>query len=237
MGGRQVFFPDPFPTFMREIEAGAVTNLFGEPGAGKTNLCLLAMLHCVESGGTVTYIDTEGGFSFDRLEQLKPDYRGLLPRINLLEPKDFREQGTILRELKKTDLVVVDSLSSLYRLEFSGDAKPSPDNHHRFASNGVLEANRELSKQLSVLSLFARQHKVPVLVTNHTFRHWDTGNPEMVGGDAVRYWSKTVILLEKTGRQGERKATIIKHRSLPEGGSVKFVITQDGIKPGGFKLF
>jgi hypothetical protein len=35
----------------------------------------------------------------------------------------------------------------------------------------------------------------------------------------------------------ERKATLIKHRYLPEWGSVKFSIVNEGIKPAGFKIF
>ena len=224
--------PAPFTDLLERIEPGTLTTFFGAPGTGKTNLCLLAMLECINTHqGRVTYIDTEGGFSFARLSQLMPTYKTILNRIDLREPKDFTAQGDLIRSLKSTDLVVIDSISALYRLEYS-DAektkKPAPQ---------IIEANRELSKQLSLLSTFARTHQIPTLVTCHTFRSWDTGRDEIVGGDVVKYWSKGIIFVEKTGRPGERKATIVKHRSLPEGKQVKFVIHHTGIKPAGFKLF
>ena len=91
---------------------------------------------------------------------------------------------------------------------------------------------------MSVLSSLARQRKIPVIVTSHTYKNWDTDRHEIVGGDSVKYWSKVLVFLERTGKTSERNATIIKHRWMPEGKSVKFVITQDGIKPAsGFKLF
>ena len=226
---REILLPDPFPALMQEIEAGAVPNLFGEPGSGKTNLCLLAALHCIRNGGAVTFIDTEGGFSFKRLEQLYPQYKLILGKIDLREPKTFQEQGKLIRSLEGTDFVIVDSLSALYRVEYA--------EHEPVSKPHILEANKELSRQLSLLSAHARRHSIPVLVTSHAFRNWDTGRMEMVGGDAVRYWSKTILFLEKTGKQGERRATLVKHRSLPEGESAKFLIVQDGIRPAGFRLF
>ena len=45
------------------------------------------------------------------------------------------------------------------------------------------------------------------------------------------------MFLEHTGRMGERKATIVKHRSIPEGKSVKFEIINEGVRPSGFRIF
>ena len=59
----------------------------------------------------------------------------------------------------------------------------------------------------------------------------------MIGGEMIKYWSKAIVFLERTGKTSERKATVFKHRSLPEGSSAKFEITGSGIKPSGFKIF
>ena len=48
------------------IESGAVTELFGEGGAGKTTICLQLTRNCVLNGKKPIFIDTEG-VSFDRL--------------------------------------------------------------------------------------------------------------------------------------------------------------------------
>ena len=237
---REVILPAPLSSMLGRLESKAITNFFGEPGTGKTNVCLLAALSCAERGGIVTYIDTEGGFSVERLKQLCPTkWDTILRRIELMEPKDFKEQDTCIKSIagKRTDLVILDSAVALYRLEYS-ESKPkiqSPKN--RGISDEVLRASRKLSKQISILSNLAREKGIPVIITAHTFRNWGTGKMEIVGGDTLKYWSKAIISIEKTNRTSERKATLLKHRSLPEGGTAKFMITQNGIKPSGFKIF
>jgi DNA repair protein RadB len=114
---------------------------------------------------------------------------------------------------------------SLYRLEYT-DPKVE-----------VLEASRELSRQLADLSNIAREKNIPVLVTAHTFKNWDTGDNEVIGGNVLKYWSKAIVFLERTGRTSERRATITKHRHMAEGGSVKFELTQEGLRPSGFRIF
>ena len=50
------------------FERGAVTQLYGPPASGKTNLALAAAVEAAAAGGSVLYIDTEG-LSVDRFEQ------------------------------------------------------------------------------------------------------------------------------------------------------------------------
>lgn len=223
----ELSFPEPLRSLTKGIEPGTITNLYGAPGTGKTNLCILAALECIGKGGVVSYIDTEGGFSLERLKQLEPNHNFAMQKINLIEPKDFEEQGKVIKSLegKEQGLIIVDSMVSLYRLEYSEPTKET------------ISANRELSKQLSILSNIARAKKIPVLITAHTFRNWETQENEVIGGNIIKYWSKAIIYLEKTGRVSERRALIFKHMSLPEGGSVKFMLVNGGIKPSGFKLF
>jgi len=220
--------PEPLHALLGGIEFSALSNFYGAPGTGKTNICLLISIECIKNGGKVVYIDTEGGFSPDRLSQLTGNVDDAMKKINLIEPKNFKEQGDIIRGLdkKEADLIVLDSAAALYRLEYADPEKE------------ILEANRELSRQMSILSSLAREKGIPVVVTSHTYKNWDTDRHEIVGGDSVKYWSKVLVFLERTGKMSERNATVIKHRSLPEGKTVRFVITQDGIKPAsGFKLF
>jgi DNA repair protein RadB len=221
--------PEPLNSIISKLEPKTITNFYGGPGTGKTNLCLLAAIECIKGGGYVTYIDTEGGFSAERLKQLTKNPEQALQKITLLEPKTFEEQGKLIRTLEKekhkTDLIILDSAVALYRLEY---ADPKAE---------TLEAHRELSKQISILSNISREKDIPVIITAHTFQNWDTGTNEIVGGDMIKYWSKAIVYLERTNKTSERKATVVKHRWVPEGGTVKFVIVEDGIKPSGFRIF
>jgi DNA repair protein RadB len=221
--------PQPLKSLMEGTEAGALTNFFGAPGTGKTNLCMLLMLESAKAGKkNIVYIDTEGGFSMERLSQLVPDAEELMKGVKLVEPKNFKEQSLVIKGLSGTDadLIILDSAASLYRLEYADPEKEA------------LEANRELAKQMAMLSNIARDKGIPVVVTSQTYKNWDTDANEIVGGDAIKYWAKAVVFIEKTGKMSERSATVIKHRWIPEGKTVKFEIVADGIKPtGGFKLF
>ncbi len=228
----QICLPEPLHN-LAGFETGTITNIYGGPGVGKTNICLLTAIDCAKKGGSVCYIDTEGGFSLERFKQLTDRWQDLLGRIELAEPKDFEQQSRIVRELGKKDfdLVILDSAVALYRLEY---AEPKMGKN---SDDLVMAANRELSKQLSVLSNLARDKKIPILITAHAYRSRENGEWDAIGGEVLKYWSKVIMFIERTGRDSERKAVLIKHRHLPEGRSVKFQITQDGIRPAGFKLF
>lgn len=226
--------PEPLHSLMNGLEGRAVTNFYGAPGTGKTNICLLAALECVRNGGSVVFIDTEGGFSLERLRQLTPNAEAALNKITLAGPGDFREQGNVIKELeeKDPDLVVLDSAVALYRLECA-------EQEDGKGERAVLmpKASKELSRQLSMLSKLARARGIPVVITAHTYKNWETGRDEVIGGDSLKYWSNTLVFLERTGKTSERKAVLVKHRSLPEGREARFIIVDGGIKPVGFRIF
>jgi DNA repair protein RadB len=183
----------------------------------------------VKKGGHIYYIDTEGGLSPERMKQIAGgDSEKFLKEIKIFNPKSYTDQSKVIRDIEKLKggMIIVDSVVALYRLEC---ADPKKETHN---------ANKELSIQLSVLSNIARERNSPVIITSHVYKDRDSGESHVIGGDTIKYWSKSMVLIEATGKTGERKATIIKHRSIPEGGTVKFEITETGMKPAsGFKIF
>lgn len=246
----RIMLPEPLQSMLDGLEPRAITNFYGTPGTGKTNICMLAAVDCARRGGKVVYIDTEGGFSLERLRQVvaSGEFENVLERIELVEPKDLQEQTAAVRRVaeRRPALVILDSSVALYRVEHANHkdmwkggmdesnkaARPVIDNRNKKCDiESIMVANRELSKQLSVLSALSRDQDIPVLITTHAFKSWDNGKYDAVGGDPIRYWSKSIIFLEKTGKPHERRARIIKHRSQPEGKEAKFVLVQDGIKP------
>ncbi len=202
------------------FETGVISTVYGAAGTGKTNVAMLAAISVAKKGKKVIFIDTEGGFSIERCKQICDDEK-VMKNLEILKPTDFEEQKKIIREIrqvveeKKIELVVVDSLTMLYRLD-------RPDNPQ--------EINLELTKQLSILSSLARKKDIAILVTNQVYSEFDKRDEvNMVGGDILKYWSKCILKLEKIG-WNLRKIQIIKHRSLPEGKSAFFEITDSGFK-------
>ena len=200
---------------------GVLTQVYGSFATGKTTL---AMQTGLLSKGKVAYVDTEGGFSPERLTQISRA-RGLDPaeslsRFLLFTPMDFKEQRRVIGGLKKIvnrefSLVVVDSITAHYRVE-----EP-----HR-------SLTRNLGRQLQVLLWLAKKHDIPIIIANQV--HYDSraGKMKPVAGHILNYRCKDVLRLEKANTQGIRVAILERHHLRPEGGMVYLKITEKGIEGG-----
>jgi DNA repair protein RadB len=204
-------------------EPGVITVIYGPSGSGKTNICLLVAVSQAKKGHNVLFIDTEGGFSVERVKQLAgEESERVLAHLLILSPTTFREQQEAFTQLETylkrgISLIVVDGMTILYRLESAGKEE-----------GALRRANRQLAGQMRQLAGIARKRALPVVVTNQVYR-WDE-TIKMVGGDVLQYWSK--CHLELTRENGVRKLLLRKHRSLPEK-ELAFEIVEQGIKRRG----
>ncbi len=189
-------------------ESDIITVLYGAPGTGKTNWCMLAAVSQAKKGNKVIYVDTEGGFSTDRVKQIAAtDPKEILNNILLLQPTNFNEQKDAFKQLlshlnDEISLIVVDGMTILYRLDFAA-ARQKDDNE-------LQKINSILVQQMQMLAEIARKRHIPVLITNQVYR-WDDVS-KMVGGDILTYWGK--CLIELVNERGKRTAFLKKHRSL-----------------------
>lgn len=210
-------------------ETDIVTVLYGAAGTGKTNFCILTAVSQAKKGNKVIYIDTEGGFSVERVKQLvaeNGDYDEVLKNILLLKPTNFLEQKEAFKKLleylrKEVSLIVVDGMTILYRLDFAAAREKD--------FNEMQKTNAELVRQMRTLAEISRKREIPVIVTNQVYQ-WDD-EKKMVGGDILSYWGK--CLIELVNENGKRTVYLRKHRSLPEK-SLDFQITNSGIKKKGW---
>jgi DNA repair protein RadB len=217
-------------------EKDIITMIAGPPGCGKTNFVILAACSQAKKGNKVIFIDTEGGFSVERVKQIvgKDNAEEVLKNIFLLKPTNFEEQkkdfSKLLTAVKKEDigLIVIDGMAMLYRLEI-GEA------HNMKDDDKVRETNREIAKQMRILAEISRKQNIPVLITNQVymeflseedFKNGVERNTNIVGGDLFKYWSKCIIELKNDN--GKRKAILLKHRNLPEK-EINFLIKDEGI--------
>ena len=80
------------------IDKKSVTQIYGPPGSGKTNISLNVTVNLARAGKKVIYIDTEGGISIDRIKQLAgDDFDAVASNIIVFEPNDFEEQDDDLK--------------------------------------------------------------------------------------------------------------------------------------------
>jgi DNA repair protein RadB len=205
------------------FETDTVTTVYGPSGTGKTNICVIAAVAVARTGKKVVYIDTEGGFSVERMKQVAPqDYKELLENVMFLKPMNFTEQRTSFGKLSKLvdediGIIIVDTISMLYRLEIG-------------QTDDIYTVNKELGMQISYLNEITRRKNIPVLITNQVYSSFDEkDNIKIVGGDILKYGSKCLIELQK-GHNGIRKAILKKHRSIAEDREVMFRIVNEGIE-------
>ena len=210
------------------LEPEVTTTIYGPSGSGKTNFATLASLSSAERG-KVIFIDTEGGLSVDRIKQMFPkSHTKRLNNLIIKKPTSFQEQNEVFSELEKLSeehnpvLIVVDSISMLYRLEM-GEREASA-------------VNKDMARQLGILSKISHEKLIPILLTNQVYADFDKkDNIKMVGGDLMKYTSKCIIKLELTPTG--RYLNLVKHRSIPVK-RVRFEITsEDIIEATGSKKF
>ncbi len=212
-----------------------ITVIYGGSGVGKTNFCLLAAVSQAKKEKKVVFIDTEGGFSAERIKQIvgdseKEEIERVLKNILLLKVTNFKEQKDAFKELLKNlgkdsgdeiGLIIVDGMTILYRLDFAA-ARDKDEKE-------MQKINSELVEQMRTLAEIARKKEIPVIVTNQIYRREEQNN--MVGGDILKYWGKCHI--ELLHEKGKRTAILRKHRSLKES-EIIFIIDDKGVRKRGW---
>jgi DNA repair protein RadA len=187
------------------IETQALTEFYGEFGSGKSQIChtLCAMARQpVESGGLdsgVIYIDTEGTFRPERLEEIARargfDQRHILKSVAVCKVYNSSHLELIVKDLGKyvndfnAKLVIIDGIISLHRAEFAGRGTLA-DRQQRL--NGMLH------KVIRLAEIF----NIAVVITNQVQAAPDTffGDPtKAAGGNVVAHSSTYRIYLRKSG--------------------------------------
>lgn len=199
------------------IESNSITEIYGEPGTGKTNLCLQASRECAAIGKNIAYIDT-GGVSSERLNQICSDNDSKTIPSNILffNPSSFKEQENIVinaLELKNLGLIVLDTFNYFYRLMLENDEK---------------FANRSLNRQITELQIAATEKNIYVIIASQVYST-ENNDVKPFAGRVIEHMVKSIIKLEKIS-SGKRQATIIKHRSQSIGKKAIFSITARGLK-------
>jgi len=215
------------------FESGTVTQLYGEAGSGKTNICLQAAVECAKKGESVIFIDSEG-FSPERFLQIaqsrtggSEDVESIARRIMIYEPQNFEQQTSCIKEIdavikekegkNKVSLVILDSATLFYRLELDDERS--------------MYLRRALANQIMHLLEVARRYDLAVLITNQVYTDIENGKLRPSGGSALEHLSKVIVQFEKVaGGRGKRRAILKKHRSMPEDTACEFFITSKGVE-------
>jgi DNA repair protein RadA len=214
------------------IETQALTEFYGEFGSGKSQvcftLCAMAKQPINEGGleGGVIYIDTEGTFRPERLNQIARA-RGLDPMLvlkNVAICKVYnsshleliiKDLGRYINEFN-AKLVIIDSIISLHRAEYLG--------------RGTLaERQQRLNAILHKLIRLAEMFNIAVVITNQVQSSPDMffGDPtKATGGNIVAHTSTYRIYLRKSGEN--RIAKMVDSPYHPYS-DIRFTVNERGV--------
>jgi len=201
-----------------------VSEIYGEGGSGKTNICLILARNVARSGKKVVFIDTEG-VSLERLRQIceeQGDFEMVLSNLLIYSPHDLLQQEDMVKKAVKlarkasVGLIILDSATAYYRTELR--------------TGGGGDEKRILAEEVHELLCLSRQRNVPCIITSQVYSTGAGEDVKPIGGHALWHMAKTIIRLTKVG-MGRREATLMKHRCMPEDNRCQFSITSGGIEP------
>ncbi|CAH2354629.1 DNA repair protein Rad51p [[Candida] railenensis] len=219
------------------IETGSITEVFGEFRTGKSQLCHTLAVTCqlpIDMGGgegKCLFIDTEGTFRPIRLVSIAQRY-GLNPddcldnvayarAYNAEHQLQLLHQAAAMMSESRFSLLIVDSIMSLYRTDYSGRGELSARQTH-------------VAKYMRMLQRLADEFGIAVVITNQVVAQVDGSasmfNPDPkkpIGGNIIAH-SSTTRLSFKKGRGEQRICKIYDSPCLPESECV-FAIYEDGI--------
>jgi len=189
------------------LHQGDVTLVYGEAETGKTSLAIQCAVNATRLGFKAIFIDSDGTFSPRRLAQIAShDLNEVAPKITLVQPTTFQEQAVAIDRLDEyltpqVGLVVVDTVTSLYRVEVSESKEKT------------FKMNRELGRQLAYLAQIAKTRKVATLITSQVRNVFFEGfvTIEPVATRVLRFWSDKVVNLKPADHRNTLKAVLEKH--------------------------
>jgi len=215
------------------VETQALTEAHGAFGSGKSQLGFQLAVNVQlpkEKGGLngrCVFIDTESTFRPERVMQIAEE-AGLDPKKvlkNIFIAKAYNSDHQVVlaekaKELiaeKNVKLVVVDSLMSHFRSDYSGRGELAP-------------RQQKLNRHLHALQKVADAFNVAVYVTNQVMARPDMmfGDPTTAIGGHVLGHASTFRLYLRKSKGGKRIARLIDSPSLPEGEAV-FMLSGKGV--------
>ncbi|MCW6159957.1 MAG: DNA repair and recombination protein RadA [Candidatus Micrarchaeales archaeon] len=216
------------------VETNAITEAYGKFSSGKSQiafqLAVNVQLPKKDGGmeGAVLFIDTEGTFRPERIASMATaaglDPKKVLENIIVVRAMTTDQQiltaerADKLIQEKNIKLVIVDSMTSLFRAEFLG--------------RGALgERQQKLNSHVHRLQTLADKYNIAVYITNQVMDNPGImfGDPTTpIGGNVLAHAATTRLYLRKS-KEEKRIVRLVDSPSQPEGECV-IKVTPNGIK-------
>ncbi|MGQ9543801.1 MAG: AAA family ATPase [Candidatus Bathyarchaeia archaeon] len=207
------------------IPEGCLSLVYGEASTGKTTLSIQCAVSASRMGLKTLYIDSDHSLSHQRLLQVMG--QGSIDSckdIIIFFPRSFMEQSRIVESLEnyityKVGLVIVDTVTSLYRLAIN-------------AGKGIFTLNRELNRQLAYLDELTLKHGVAALITGQV-RATVNGvswRIEPVARRTLFHWPRIVLRLKSTVKPNVKEARLERGFSTQNMERCYLELTDSGLR-------
>jgi DNA repair protein RadB len=201
---------------------GEITLIYGEAATGKTTTVIQAATSAAGLGLKVLYIDSDRSFTQQRFQQIsKTESQTASELIMLFLPETFAEQRTLVESVENyvtpsLGMVIIDSVSSLYRAAFSG-------------TESIFMLNRDLSRQIAYLGELSATCKIACIITSqvHARLTPPVGDIEPVARRALFHFPRAILRLRNTPRQGVKEFTLERIEGSEARGSSCLVALSD----------
>jgi RecA/RadA recombinase len=204
------------------VHRGEVALVYGEAATGKTTTVIQVATAAAKEGLKVIYIDSDHSFTQQRFNQIAGNRsRELSELINLFLPETFSEQRKIVESLENyvtpsLGIVIVDSVSSLYRAAFSEQAS-------------IFSLNRDLSGQLAYLSELAGKHSIACILTSqvHARLKPPVADIEPVARRTLFHFPRLILRLRNTPKPSVKEFVLERIDGVDSEKSSCLVVLRD----------
>ncbi|MCK4729982.1 MAG: DNA repair and recombination protein RadA [Candidatus Aenigmarchaeota archaeon] len=216
------------------FETGCITEAHGAFGSSKSQLAFQLAVNVqlpLDQGGlegSAVFIDTENTFRPERVEQMAKA-AGLDPEEalkNIFVARAYNSDHQILLVDKAKDIIkeknvkvlIVDSLTSMFRTDYSGRGELAP-------------RQQKLNRHLHELQKLSEVSNLAVYVTNQVMSNPAVmfGDPTTAIGGHILGHAATFRMYLRKSREQKRIVKLIDSPSLPDSEAI-FKVTEDGIR-------
>jgi RecA/RadA recombinase len=186
-----------------------IISIWGDYGVGKTTFSLQKAIDTASNEKNIVYIYTKPNFPFEKINNLiQESIKKILYNITFLKSLNFEDLYSLVFDLEffvldvinkaksKIELIIIDSITDLYRLELNKESKEK---------NFLL--NYKLSQMLANLFFLNETYNINILIVNNKTNITSNGHLIEVqsGGLVMDYWINSTIKIIRTHQLNQRK--------------------------------
>ncbi|MFX0056730.1 MAG: hypothetical protein ACFE85_15175 [Candidatus Hodarchaeota archaeon] len=209
-------------------------SIWGDIGVGKTTFALQTTIINALDGKNTVYIYSKPNFPYEKIKNyIQTTPKHILDKILFIQISDFNELYILIFNLEfnildhskekenNIDLILIDSITNLYRLELNREKKEK---------NFIL--NYKLNQILGNLYYLNKKYETEILIISEISRVNVNGHTIQIqsGGKIMDYWIAYSLKIERTEKLNYRKFILTKKEEEYSSQEYYLILTEKGFK-------